>query len=155
MVDVLDTFVPDVNDVQFKQWLADQLQITRTKYFQTYVFAANADVVTGDGAFYLALDNPIFVGRKPAEFHARHITAGSSGSNTTIQINKVGVGDIFKVGNLLTIDVGETLSKDSTTNFVLDNDNNTVVSLYDLYRIDIDTVPTTAPKGLILTIGFI
>ena len=53
----------------------------------------------------------------------------------------------------ITIDSGETGSDTAATAAVIDTSNDDVAS-WDVLRIDVDAVSTTAAKGLIVTLEF-
>ena len=83
--------------------------------------------------------------------HARVITAGTT-NTCTIQI-----ANVTQAADMLTtkisIDSAETGSETAATPPVIDT-NNDDVAAYDLLRIDVDTIHTTAAKGLIVELEF-
>ena len=117
---------------------------------QIIVFDFTTDVATGDGKFYFHIDSSL-AGNDLIDVHAEVITAGTTGT-TDIQINNVTqAADMLTTK--LTIDSAETGSDTAATAAVIDTANDDV-AVNDLIRIDVDAVSTTAPKGLIITLGF-
>ena len=85
------------------------------------------------------------------DVHAEVITAGTTGT-TDIQIaNVTQVADILSTK--LTIDSGETGSDTAATAAVINTAEDDMTE-NDVLRIDVDAISTTAPKGLIITLGF-
>jgi len=92
----------------------------------------------------------------PEKFHgkdfkspvARVVTAGS-GATLDIQIARYRSGWVDMLSTKLTIDSGEVSSKTAETPVVVDTSNDDLEE-GDLIRIDIDSVPGTAPKGLLI-----
>lgn len=116
---------------------------------QMLIFEFATDVATGDGKFYFHVDQRL-VGMNVVDVHAEVITAGTTGT-TDIQIaNVTQAADILSTK--LTIDSGETGSDTAATAAVIDGAQDDL-QLNDLIRIDVDAISTTAPKGLIITIG--
>ena len=119
------------------------------KAVQIIVFEFTTDVATGDGKAYFHVDQRL-AGHIVVDVHAEDITAGTTGT-TDIQIaNVTQAFDILSTK--LTIDSGETGSDTAATAAVI-NTSNDLLTLHDLMRIDVDAISTTAPKGLIITIG--
>lgn len=128
---------------------------TRTRYvtLEPFGFKDDVNVSVGDGAAYIAIPSELN-GTVLVYAHARHKTAGTGTTNKTkIQIHNVNnVVDILST--VLSIDAGETGSETAATAYVI-NTSNDDVAAYDLLRIDVDQVPeTTAPQGLMVTLGF-
>ena len=123
-------------------------------YIQVKVFDFGTDVTTGDGKYYIHIPeglNDHFL----AEVHAEHITAGDEDNTKTtdIQIANATQG-VDMLSTKLTIDEDETGSDTAATAVVINAANDNVTE-NDILRIDVDAVPTgTAPKGLIVTLGF-
>ncbi len=132
---------------------ADAMPIAATmgeRAVQAVVANFNSPVVTGDGQFYVHIDARIG-GMQLVDVHAAVITAGTTGT-TDIQIRNVTqAADLLLT--TLTIDSGETGSDTAATAAVIDTVNNGVTE-HDLIAIDVDAVSTTAPKGLLVTLGF-
>ena len=117
---------------------------------QCIVFDFATDVATGDGKFYLHVSDRL-AGMNLVDVHAEVITAGTT-NTTDIQIaNVTQATDMLTTK--LTVDSAETGSDTAATAAVIDTANDDVAE-NDLLRIDVDTVSTTAPKGLIVTLGF-
>ena len=120
-------------------------------YFQLKVFDFGTNVATGDGKYYIhipaSLDSLDLV-----EVHAKVITAGVTGT-TDIQIANV-TDAVDMLSTKLTIDSGETGSDTAAAAAVIDTTKDDV-AVNDQLRIDVDAVQSgTAPKGLIITLGF-
>lgn len=120
------------------------------RYVQCVVFDFTTDVSTGDGKFYYHIPAGLN-GMNLVEVHAEVITAGTTNS-TTVQIHNVTqAADMLSA--LLEIETTETGSDTSDPGPTIDT-NNDDVATNDVIRIDVDSVSTTAPKGLIVTMGF-
>lgn len=128
----------------------DDLFAPPVRYIQAVVFDFGTDVSTGDGKFYIHIPQG-FGKSRLAEVHAKVITAGTT-NTTDIQIANV-TDSVDMLSTKLTIDSGETGSNTAATPAVI-NKANEAVSENDQLRIDVDAVSTTAPKGLIITLGF-
>ncbi|MDZ4263757.1 MAG: hypothetical protein U1B30_15680 [Pseudomonadota bacterium] len=107
-------------------------------------------LTTGDGKQYLHIP-PALNGMNLVYAHAEVITAGTTGT-LDIQIANVTDG-VDMLSTKLTVDSGETGSDTAATPVVI-NASNDDVATNDLLRVDIDAIPTTAPQGLIVTLGF-
>ncbi len=117
---------------------------------QMVVFDFATSIATGDGKFYFHIDSRL-AGMDLIDVLARVITAGTTGT-TDIQIANVDAV-VDMLSTKLTIDSGETSSVTAATPAVI-NTSNDDVQLNEMLRIDVDAVSTTAPKGLIITLGF-
>lgn len=121
---------------------------------QCVVFNFGDSVATGDGKFYFHIDSRLN-GMNLVDVHAEHITAGAgTGSETTdIEIfNVTQNADILST--TLTIDEDETGSDTAASAAVIDTSEDDMTE-NDVIRIDVDAIPsTTAPKGLLVTLGF-
>ncbi len=114
------------------------------------LFDFTTDVETGEGKAYLHI-TPALAGMDLVYVHARVITAGTTG---TLDIQIYNVTDSQDMlSTKLTVDSGETGSDTAAAPAVIDTGHDDVAE-NDLLRIDVDAVPTTAPKGLIVTLGF-
>lgn len=118
--------------------------------FQAVVFDFTTNVATGDGKFYMHIEKRLN-GMKLVYVHARVITAGTT-NTTDIQIANVTQGTDM-LSTKLTIDSAETGSNTAATAAVINPANNRILE-NDVIRIDVDAISTTAPKGLIVTLGF-
>lgn len=120
------------------------------RYVQGIVFEFGSSVTTGDGKFYFEIP-PGLGGMNLVSVHAKVITAGTTNS-TTIQIhNLTQAADMLSA--LLEVETGETSSRTSAPGPTIDTANDDVAD-GDIIRIDVDTVSTTPPKGLIINCGF-
>jgi len=109
------------------------------------------DCATGDGKFYFHVGQKL-AGMNLVYCHAKHITAGSGGSPTLVQLyNLTDSQDMLSTR--IMVDVGETASEDATTPYVINTSYDDVAE-NDIIRIDVDQLPTTVPKGLVITLGF-
>lgn len=120
------------------------------RYVQAIVTDFATDLATGDGQFYLHIPAGL-TGMNLVEVHAFVITAGTTGT-TDIQIHNV-TDAVDMLSTKLTIDSGETGSDTAATAAVINTATDDVLT-NDVLRIDIDAVSTTAPKGLVITLGF-
>ena len=121
-----------------------------SKGLQAVVYDFGNSLGTGDGKFYMHIDSRLD-GFSLVDVHAEVITAGTTGT-TDIQIANVTQG-VDMLSTKLTLDSGETGSDTAATPAVI-NTSNDLVTENDVLRIDIDAISTTAPKGLIVTLGF-
>jgi hypothetical protein len=115
------------------------------------VFDDSQDVVVGDGA------GDVFV-RVPSSFNGMNVvsvgaqvqTAGVTGT-TDIQVARIRAGTPVDVlSTKVTIDSTEIDSSTATASVV--NAANDDLATGDQFRIDVDAVSTTKPKGLVVTI---
>jgi hypothetical protein len=121
-----------------------------TKVFEVVAFDFTTDMATGDGKAYITI--PASAGGMDlVTVHARVITAGTT-STCTIQI-----ANVTQAADMLTtkisIDSAETGSDTAAAAAVIDTANDDVAA-NDLLRVDVDTIHTTAAKGLIITLEF-
>ena len=132
--------------------IQDNIRFFRTnvKYLEIEVYAPGTSWVTGNGKKYFHIP-PELNGMNLVYVHAFDVTAGTTGVST-IQIANVTDGtDMFSTR--ITIDSGETGSNTAATAAVIDTTHDDVAT-NDVIRIDIDGTSTTAPKGLVVTLGF-
>ena len=133
----------------------EALQVANKNYvdrkaLQMVVFAPTVSISTGDGKFYIHIDQRL-AGLRLADVHAEVVTAGTT-NTTDIQI--ANVNDAVDIlSTKLTIDSGETGSDTAATAAVI-NAANSRVTINEVLRVDVDAVSTTAPLGLIVTLGF-
>lgn len=134
-------------------WAINTVESVRKRLGATFtpvVFGFVTPHVAGDGKGYLSI--PAYMdGWKLHVPHARVITAGTTGT-LDIQIYNV-TQAVDMLTTVLSVDSGETGSDTAATAAVV-NAGNATVAAYDLLRIDIDAVQTTAGKGLILQVPF-
>jgi len=128
----------------------DQDLSTVSRAVQIVVIEYATDVATGDGKAYFHVDSRLN-GKDLVDVHAEVITAGTTGT-TDVQIYNV-TDSVDMLSTKITIDSGETGSDTAATPAVIDTTKDDIAT-NDLIRIDIDAISTTAPKGLIVTLGF-
>ena len=117
---------------------------------QMVIVDFTVDVATGDGKFYLHIDNKL-AGMDLVRVHAEVITAGTTGT-MDIQIANVDAA-VDMLSTKLTIDSAETGSDTAATAAVISAANDDV-QLNEVLRVDVDAVQTTKAKGLIVTLVF-
>lgn len=114
------------------------------------LFVPTADVTVGNGKKYDSIGVKL-AGMNLVYVHLLAVTAGTTGL-TSVQIYNV-----TKACNMLStvcsIDSGETGSNTAATPYVIDTTHDDVAE-NDVIRIDVTAVSTTAPKGLILILGY-
>lgn len=123
----------------------------KIRYIGLEVAQPGESCATGDGKKYLHIPSDVS-GMNLVSCHAFHITAGAGGNPTLIQVANV-TDAVDMLSTRIMIDVGETNSKDATTAYVIDTTKDDVLT-QDIIRIDVDQLPTTAPLGLVVTLGF-
>lgn len=117
---------------------------------QIVVFDFTTDVATGDGKFYFHVDSRL-AGMDLIDVHAEVITAGTT-NTTDIQLRNVTqAADILSTK--LTIDSTETGSDTAAAAAVINTAEDDMTE-NDVIAVDVDAVSTTAPKGLLITLGF-
>jgi hypothetical protein len=120
------------------------------RYVEIPVFGPLDSITTGDGKAYFHIP-PALNGMNLVYAHGMVVTAGSTNS-TTVQIyNLTQTADMLTA--LIEIETTETGSDTSDPGVTIDT-NNDDVATNDRIRIDVDSVSTTAPKGLVITLGF-
>jgi len=120
------------------------------KVVQLYVIERATDCATGDGKIDFVVPSSM-TGMDLVEVHAECITAGTTGT-MDIQIhNATDTADMLSTK--LTIDSAETGSDTAATAAVINTAADDVAT-FDVLRIDIDAVHTTAAKGLYVTMIF-
>jgi hypothetical protein len=125
------------------------------RYFQVTVQDYETDVATNDVG-YLHIPAEID-GYSLKELHAEVISTGTTGT-TDISVDKSTERSGSKTwSNMLTtdltIDSGE-YGSDTATAAVIKSDGTEQVAENNLVRVQVDSTSTTAPKGLIVTLGF-
>lgn len=120
------------------------------QYIELWCSGIGDDVATGDGAAYFHVP-PAMNGMDLVYVHAEVITAGTTGT-TDVQVNNV-TQAADMLSTKITIDSTETGSDTAAAAAVIDTSNDDVAT-NDLIRVDVDSVSTTAPKGLLVTLGF-
>lgn len=122
-----------------------------TRYVQEICYDFATSVAVGDGKGYVHIP-PALNGMNLVYVHARVITAGTT---NTLDIQIANVTDsVDMLSTKLTVDTTpETGSDTALAPAVIDTTKDDVAT-NDLLRIDVDAIHTTAPKGLIVTLGF-
>lgn len=121
-----------------------------TKYVQLTVFGYTTDCATGDGAGYFVVPASLN-GMNLISVHGRAITAGTTG---TMDVQIANVTDaVDMLSTKLTWDSTEAGTDTAATPAVIDGTKDDVAT-YDVLRVDVDAVQTTAAKGMIITLGF-
>jgi hypothetical protein len=116
---------------------------------QSFSFAYNETVTTGDGAGGYVTIPAKYNGWVLSAVHAR-VESAPSGGTVTIQIHNA-TDSVDMLSTRLTIDDGETGSDTAATPAVINTSNDDVAS-YDLLRIDIDAANSAV--GLIVQLVF-
>lgn len=122
----------------------------KIKYAQLTCVYFTGSVSVGDGKGYLHIPAELN-GYNLVEVHAMVITAGVTGT-TDIQLHNV-TDAVDMLSVKITIDSGETGSETAATPATI-NAAAADVATNDVIRVDVDAISTTAPKGLIVTMGF-
>jgi hypothetical protein len=124
----------------------------RTLYFPVQLLATPyaGSISVADGKAYLVIPSAL-AGMNLVGVHARVIAAGTTGT-MTIQVRNVTQG-VDMLTTPVSIDSAETGSDTAATPAVIDTGNDDVAA-YDLLAIDVDTIHTTAAKGLVVTLTF-
>jgi len=132
--------------------IQDNIRFFRTsvRYIEIEVVVPGTSWSTGDGKKYFHIP-PELNGMNLVYVHAFDVTAGTTGVST-IQIANV-TDSVDMLSTRITIDSGETGSNTAATAAVIDTTHDDVAT-NDVLRIDIDGTSTTAPKGLVVTLGF-
>lgn len=115
---------------------------------QLIAVAADANLSTGDGKMYFTIPARLN-GLHIRKVRATVITAGTTGTTDIQLANVTDTTDLFSTK--LTIDSGETSSDTAATAAVI-TFANAACTTNEVWRVDIDAVSTTAPKGLILSL---
>jgi hypothetical protein len=120
------------------------------KYISVVVFATDTDVAIGDGKAFFHIP-PGVNGMNLVYAHGAVYTAGTTNS-TTVQVhNLTQTADMLTA--LIEIETTEVGSDTSDPGVTIDTANDDVAT-NDRIRIDVDSVSTTAPLGLVITLGF-
>jgi len=119
------------------------------KVVQLVCFDFTSSVTVTDGVGYFVVPSSM-TGMNLVEVHARVITAGTTGTTDIQLYNLTQTADILSTK--ITIDSTESGS-DTGTPAVIDTAEDDIVT-YDVIRVDVDAISTTAPKGLIVTMIF-
>ena len=130
--------------------LQTQITLNQRRYASLSIVGPTDDVAVGDGAMYFHI--PINMNTFDlVEVHAQVVTAGTTGTSTFQVYNLTKTQDMLST--VISIDSGETGSDTAATPVVI-NTAADDVSTNDVIRIDVDSVSTTPPQGLVVTLGF-
>ncbi len=117
-----------------------------TKTVSIQVTDGTTDVATGDGKAYLTIPEALN-GMNLVRAQATVVTAGTTNATTVMIHNKTDAQDMLS--GAISIASGGTVATVGTVNTTYDD-----VATNDVIRIDVDSVSTTAPKGLICVLEF-
>jgi len=122
-----------------------------TQTIQMVVVDFTSDVTTGNGKFVFHIPSTL-QGMNLDTVHALVVTDGSGGV-TTIQLYNI-TDSQDMLSTPITIDSGEVGSDTAATAAVINTSYDDVAE-NDRIQVDIDTVSSTPPKGLIVTLTFL
>lgn len=117
-----------------------------TKSLSVQVFDGATDVATGDGKAYITIPESLN-GMNLIRAQATVVTAGTTNATTVMIHNKTDAQDMLS--GAISIASGGTVGTVGTINTTYDD-----VATNDVLRIDVDSVSTTAPKGLMVVLEF-
>jgi hypothetical protein len=109
-------------------------------------FDGTTDVATGDGKAYLTIPEALN-GMNLVRAQATVVTAGTTNATTVMIHNKTDAADMLS--GAISIASAGTVGTVGTVNGSADD-----VATNDVLRIDVDSVSTTAPKGLMVILEF-
>lgn len=116
------------------------------KAISIQVTDGTTDVTTGDGKAYFTIPESLN-GMNLVRAQATVVTAGTTGATTIMVHNKTDVADMLS--GAISIASAGTVGTVGTINGATDD-----VVTNDVLRIDVDSVSTTAPKGLMVVLEF-
>jgi len=134
-----------VSPIYFAQLNTEFAANVANRFLQAFCFDDATDVTVGDGRIYFQIPAK-FDGDTLSIANATVLTAGTTGS-TTIQIYNV-TDSVDMLSTPITI-----ASAATTGSGVIDATKDDVAT-GDILRIDVDTVSTTKPKGLVVNLEF-
>ncbi len=117
-----------------------------TKSLSVQVFDGTTDVTTGDGKAYITIPEALN-GMNLIRAQATVVTAGTTNATTVMIHNKTDAQDMLS--GAISIASAGTVGTVGTVNTTYDD-----VATNDVLRIDVDSVSTTAPKGLMVVLEF-
>jgi hypothetical protein len=117
-----------------------------TKSVSIQVFEGATDVTTGDGKAYITIPEALN-GMNLIRAQATVVTAGTTNATTVMIHNKTDAQDMLS--GAISIASAGTVGTVGTINGSFDD-----VATNDVLRIDVDSVSTTAPKGLQVVLEF-
>jgi len=122
------------------------------KSIQLTAFDYTLNVTTGNGAAYFVVPS-LLNGMNLVSCAAYVITAGTTGT-TDVQVARIRSGTpVDMLTTKLTIDSTETGTNTAAIPAVINTTSDDVFT-HDLIRIDVDSVSSTAPQGLIVVLNF-
>lgn len=116
------------------------------KTVSVQVFNGTSDVTTGDGKAYITIPEALN-GMNLVRAQATVVTAGTTNATTIMIHNKTDAQDMLS--GAISIASAGTVGTVGTINTTYDD-----VATNDVLRIDVDSVSTTAPKGLMVVLEF-
>ena len=126
------------------------LGVSAKRIIAATIFHPLVDVSLITGGFYYRVPS-LLNGKDITAVHAQVVTAGTTGA-LTVQVTRIRSGTPVSVlSTALSIDSGTTASHQAATPAVIDLTKDDLAT-NDLLRVDVNGVPTTKPKGLMLTI---
>ena len=117
-----------------------------TKSLSVQLFDGATDVTTGDGKAYITIPESLN-GMNLVRAQATVVTSGTTNATTVMIHNKTDAQDMLS--GAISIASGGTVGTVGTVNTTYDD-----VATNDVLRIDVDSVSTTAPKGLMVVLEF-
>lgn len=117
-----------------------------TKSLSVQLFDGTTDVTTGDGKAYITIPEALN-GMNLVRAQATVVTAGTTNATTVMIHNKTDAADMLS--GAISIASAGTVGTVGTINGSADD-----VATNDVLRIDVDSVSTTAPKGLMVVLEF-
>lgn len=117
-----------------------------TKSLSVQVYEGATDVATGDGKAYITIPESLN-GMNLVRAQATVVTAGTTNATTVMIHNKTDAADMLS--GAISIASGGTVGTVGTVNGSADD-----VATNDVLRIDVDSVSTTAPQGLMVVLEF-
>lgn len=117
-----------------------------TKSVSIQVYDGATDVATGDGKAYITIPEALN-GMNLVRAQATVVTAGTTNATTVMIHNKTDAADMLS--GAISIASAGTVGTVGTVNGATDD-----VATNDVLRIDVDSVSTTAPKGLQVILEF-
>lgn len=110
------------------------------------VFSGATDVTTGDGKAYITIPEALN-GMNLVRAQATVVTAGTTNATTVMIHNKTDTADMLS--GAISIASGGTVGTVGSINGAADD-----VATNDILRVDVDSVSTTAPQGLMVILEF-
>lgn len=117
-----------------------------TKSLSVQIYDGTTDVATGDGKAYITIPESLN-GMNLVRAQATVVTAGTTNATTVMIHNKTDAADMLS--GAISIASAGTVGTVGTINGSADD-----VATNDVLRIDVDSVSTTAPKGLMVVLEF-